>query len=321
MDRAGGHVTGESARRAGPVGGRRRRCSSPASPGALRARLGTPAGSRLSSGVTGEPGYLVYWDQNEEVDFLSEPSADSQATAHAGVGPERPGVRPARPERAVRRGPRPDPAEPAQPRRPEALQAAGHRRGVEPGQRRLHRPGPLRPRPVQDAGPARRRGLAGRRPRASSTTTAPTPAVPSTRRNLFATDIGTAQGSFPPPDDGRLVEWFAPSYTVVLHRRRADGGRRGPHHVDGTGGLSQPGMMAVADNGDLLMPDAGTDQVVRIDHTSFPADAAASARRRLPAGRGADLGVLPGELHVAAVPGRDRPRPDVRLLRDQQLLR
>jgi len=36
---------------------------------------GTPGGSKLSSGVTGEPGYLVYWDQNEEVDFLSVPAA------------------------------------------------------------------------------------------------------------------------------------------------------------------------------------------------------------------------------------------------------
>ena len=28
----------------------------------------------VAGGVKGGPGYLVYWDQNEEVDFLSMPS-------------------------------------------------------------------------------------------------------------------------------------------------------------------------------------------------------------------------------------------------------
>jgi len=96
-----------------------------------------------------------------------------------------------------------------------------------------------------------------------------------TRGNLFATDIGTAQGSFPPPDDGRLVEWFAPKYRSYCIVEGPTSGGVGPHHVDGHGGLSQPGMLTLADNGDLLMPVAGPDQVVRIDHTSFPADAAA----------------------------------------------
>ena len=34
------------------------------------------------------------------------------------------------------------------------------------------------------------------------------------QHNVFASDIGTAQGSFPIPTDGRLIEWFAPSYTT-----------------------------------------------------------------------------------------------------------
>ena len=95
------------------------------------------------------------------------------------------------------------------------------------------------------------------------------------RGDLLATDIGTAQGSFPPPDDGRLVEWFAPSYRSYCIVEGPTAGGVGPHHVDGTGGLGQPGMLALADNGDLLMPEAGPDQVVRVDHTSFPTDAAA----------------------------------------------
>jgi hypothetical protein len=93
--------------------------------------------------------------------------------------------------------------------------------------------------------------------------------------DLFATDIGTAQGAFPVPPDGRLVEWFAPSYKSYCIVDGPTAGGVGPHHVDGTGGLSQPGMLALADNGDILMPEAGIDQVVRVDHTSFPADAAA----------------------------------------------
>src|SRR5437016_12902123 len=28
------------------------------------------------------------------------------------------------------------------------------------------------------------------------------------RANLFATDLGNSQGSFPPSDSGRLIEWF-----------------------------------------------------------------------------------------------------------------
>jgi hypothetical protein len=96
-----------------------------------------------------------------------------------------------------------------------------------------------------------------------------------TKGNLFATDIGTAQGSFPPPDDGRLVEWFAPSYDHSCIVEGPTSGGVGVHHVDGHGGLSQPGMLALADNGDVLMPVAGSDQVVRVDHTSFPRNAAA----------------------------------------------
>jgi hypothetical protein len=49
----------------------------------------------------------------------------------------------------------------------------------------------------------------------------------------------------------------------------------GAHHVDGIGGLSQPGMLTTTDNGDLLLPEAGTDSVLRVDHNSFPASASA----------------------------------------------
>ncbi|MDP9334198.1 MAG: hypothetical protein M3Q30_12950, partial [Actinomycetota bacterium] len=59
--------------------------------------------------------------------------------------------------------------------------------------------------------------------------------------NLFAVDIGTAQGAFPPPDDGRLIEWFGPTYDTFCIVDGPTAGGIGPHHVDGTGGLRQPG--------------------------------------------------------------------------------
>ena len=92
-------------------------------------------------------------------------------------------------------------------------------------------------------------------------------------RNLLATDIGTAQGSFPVPDNGRLVEWFAPSYTSYCILAGPTAGGVGPHHADGTGGLSQPGMLALTPAGDVLLPEAGIDQVLQVDHTSLPPSA------------------------------------------------
>ncbi|HXW33844.1 MAG TPA: hypothetical protein VEJ87_04640 [Acidimicrobiales bacterium] len=88
--------------------------------------------------------------------------------------------------------------------------------------------------------------------------------------DLLASDIGTAQGQFPPPDDGRLVEWFGPNYSQSCIVMGPTQGGAGPHHVDGTGGLSQPGMLTLADNGDVLLPVAGTQQVLRLEASSLP---------------------------------------------------
>ena len=93
--------------------------------------------------------------------------------------------------------------------------------------------------------------------------------------NLFATDLGTAQGQMPPPDNGRLVEWFAPNYDTFCIVMGPTAGGDGPHHVDGTGGLRQPGLLAFTANGDLLLPVAGDGQVLRLAAASLPASAAA----------------------------------------------
>jgi hypothetical protein len=97
--------------------------------------------------------------------------------------------------------------------------------------------------------------------------------------NVFASDIGTAQGSFPVPTDGRLVEWFAPSYTTSCVLFGPTAGGIGSDHDDGTGGLAQPGMMTTMPNGNVLVPEAGSPtggfpgDVLEFDHSSFPTSA------------------------------------------------
>jgi hypothetical protein len=92
--------------------------------------------------------------------------------------------------------------------------------------------------------------------------------------NVFGNDIATAQGDFPPPSSGRLVEWFAPSYTTSCIIYGPTTGGTGPHHTDGSGGLAQPGMMTLADNGDVLVPNVGTSSVLRFAASSMPTSAA-----------------------------------------------
>src|ERR1700680_5143803 len=64
---------------------------------------------------------------------------------------------------------------------------------------------------------------------------------------------------------------------LLLHRRRTTADGVGLHHVDGTGGLRQPGDLATdPNNGDLLLPEAGSPtggmggRILRFAHASFP---------------------------------------------------
>ena len=224
-------------------------------------------------GVTGTPGYLVYWDQNEEVDMASMPSGTLGQLMPAwdlngqmcivpdGSGRYVGGVDPTVPSQRNPGGLKPY----KQPAIGEELDLAN---GAFSGQM-LYVPGPftLPGQSVGEDSPATAQGDFN----GNSTYTG---CAFDHDLNLFATDIGTAQGSFPVPDDGRLVEWFAPSYTTycIVYGPISQG--VGPHHVDGILGLSQPGMLTTTDNGDLLLPEAGTDEVMRVDHTSYPRSAA-----------------------------------------------
>lgn len=101
--------------------------------------------------------------------------------------------------------------------------------------------------------------------------------------NLYASDLGTAQGDFPPPDSGRLIMWFAPDYKDACIVVGPTAGGDGPHHVDGTGGLRNPGTMTADKDGNIYVPEAGSvdaagnpghGRVLELDTTTVPQSAA-----------------------------------------------
>ena len=225
----------------------------------------------VAGGVKGGPGYLVYWDQNEEVDFLSMPSGvqgqllpawdlNGQVCVLPGgrfVG----GYDPTLPNQHNLGGAKPY----KQPADGEELDEPN---GSFSGQT-LYVPGPykMRGQSIGSDSPPSTNGV-------FNNNQTYTGCAVDSRHNVFANDIATAQGSFPPPSSGRLVEWFAPSYTTSCTIYGPTSGGYGPHHTDGTGGLAQPGTMAVASNDDLLVPNVGTSSVLRFAHASFPTSAA-----------------------------------------------
>jgi hypothetical protein len=221
-------------------------------------------------GVTGKPGYLVYWDQNEEVDFLSMPSSTQGQVLPAwdlngqmcvlpdgrfvgGYDPTLPGQRNIGSAKPYK-----------QPPDGEELDNPD---GSFTGQT-LYVPGPFKL-PGQSVGgdsPPTPDGV-------FNNNQTYTGCAIDKAGDVFGNDIATAQGSYPPPSSGRLVEWFAPKYTTYCIVYGPKTGGVGPHHTDGTGGLDQPGMMALADNGDVLVPNVGTQNVLRFAKSSLPTGA------------------------------------------------
>src|SRR5579863_730108 len=234
----------------------------------------TPKGDTVplvAGGVLPKSGYLVYWDQNEEVDFLSMPSGLQGQLLPAwdlngqvcvlpdgrfvgGYDPTLPGQRNLGSAKPYKQPP--DGEELDEPN------------GSFSGQT-LYVPG--------------RYKLAGETIGSDSP---PTPdgvfnnnqtytgCAVMKNGNILGNDIADAQGDYPPPSSGRLVEWFAPNYTTYCIVYGPTSGGTGPHHTDGTGGLAQPGMMNLADNGDVLVPNVGTSSVLRFAQSSLPTSAA-----------------------------------------------
>ncbi|MGA2835392.1 MAG: hypothetical protein ABSF84_02225 [Acidimicrobiales bacterium] len=224
----------------------------------------------VKGGSPSKAGYLVYWDQNEEEDVLSMPTgAQGQL-----VPPWDPnGQMCVLPDGRFVVGY--DPTLPAQDdvgsakpyKQPADGMELDEPNGSFSGQD-LYVPGPYRM-PGQTIGsdsPPTANGV-------FNNNQTYTGCVVDRSGNVLANDIATAQGQYPPPSSGRLVEWFAPSYTSYCIVYGPTSGGYGPHHTDGTGGLAQPGMMALADNGDVLVPNVGTSSVLQFAQSSLPTSA------------------------------------------------
>ncbi len=93
--------------------------------------------------------------------------------------------------------------------------------------------------------------------------------------NLFAADIGQGQGSSSSPDQGRIIEWFPPDYTSYCIIIGPTQGGDGSHHVNGTGGLRNPGTMTVDPDDNLYVPESGATRILKFDHASLPQNAQA----------------------------------------------
>jgi hypothetical protein len=244
------------------------------------AASGSVLGASASTSVRGGSNtpYTVYWDQNEEQDFLAQPSgAEGQL-----VPPYNPnGQMCVFPDHSGRFVTGYNPTLPSQHNpgslkpvmEPPVGEAVWDRHGNFTGQT-IYVPGPYHL-PGQTVG-----GDIPPDPGGTFNSNGTFIGCAFDHEgNLFATDLGTAQGQFPPPTSGRLIEWFGPSYTSSCIIDGPTTGGVGPHHVGGTGGLSQPGNLAVDSNDNLLLPEADphggfNGQVLRFDHSSFPTSAA-----------------------------------------------
>jgi hypothetical protein len=275
-----------------------------AAPAAARAAAPTPSGFQAPT-----KGYLVYWDQDEEEDYYASATAaqgqlitpwdpnGQMCLLNDGTGRFVVGYDPTQPSQHNPGGP---------PHRPYKQPPIGEelvaRTGVWTGQN-LYVPGPYKMSPKdpgQDSPPVH--GVYN----GQSTYTG---CAVDGQHNVFANDIGTAQGAFPIPTDGRLVEWFAPSYTTscILYGPTT-GGVDGAHHVDGSGGLAQPGMMTAMPNGNLLLPQAGSPSgsfpgnVLEFDHSSFPTRASECPDGVYPRRKIRDSVFLQGSVDTLPVP-------------------
>ena len=253
------------------------------SAGTLATMGPTPTSARsLHAKATGHPkagGYIVYWDQNEEEDFFNSTTGQVgqlvppyNPNGQMCIFPDRSGrfVTAYNPTLASQNNP--GSLKPAM--EPPVGEAVWDKNGNFTGQT-LYVPGPFMI-PGQTVG--------GDIPPDPGTDVFNnngtfTGCAFSHDANLFAVDLGTAQGQFPSPDSGRLIEWFAPSYTNYCIVDGPTTGGVGPHHVDGTGGLSQPGDLAFDSAGNLLVPEVGSassplaGKVVSFNHRSLPRSA------------------------------------------------
>lgn len=256
-------------------------CSSSGSHTSHAGNGGGPEGTRTSDtgGSAGQKppvrtGYFVYWDQNEEEGYLHEPSGKTGKLVPPwdpngqlcllgdGTGRFTVGYNPTLPSQH-------NPGSKKRYKAPPVGESIYDRHGDFTGLN-LYVPGPYKI-PGQKVGsdlPPDPGSNGQFNDRGTFTGCAV-----DHDHNVFGADLGTAQGDFPVPDDGRLIEWFAPDYHTYCIIDGPTSGGVGPHHVDGHGGLQEPGTMAVTDHGDILLPEAGNGRVIRLPHDSLPKSA------------------------------------------------
>jgi hypothetical protein len=234
---------------------------------------------RRTPGAQSTPRYYVYWDENEQEDALRMPGdvhgqliPPWDPNGQLCITPGKSGRFTVgyNPTLASQRNPgskKPKKAPPVG----EALYA---RDGTFTGQT-LYVPGPYKLRGQKVGGDIP--PDEGKRPPQFNSNGTYTGCVFDASGNLFASDLATAQGDFPAPDDGRLIEWFAPDYKKSCVVLGPTTGGTGPHHVDGHGGLQQPSDLALDKNGDIMLAEAGVadgmvpaGRVVRVDRASLP---------------------------------------------------
>ena len=224
----------------------------------------------VAGGATGKTGYLVYWDQNEEEDFVSMPSG----TQGQLVPPWDPnGQMCLLPDGRFVVGY--DPTLPAQDNlgsaKPYKQPADGEEldepNGSFSGQT-LYVPGPYKM-PGQAIGsdsPPTSKGV-------FNNNQTYTGCAVDKAGNVFGERYRHRSGPVSPAKQravGGVVRSQLHDLCIVYG---PTSGGVGPHHTDGTGGLAQPGTMALADNGDVLVPNVGTSSVLRFAHSTLPTSA------------------------------------------------
>ena len=224
----------------------------------------------IVGGVTGKPGYLVYWDQNEEVDFLSMPSGTQGQLLPAW---DLNGQVCVLPDGRFVGGY--DPTLPSQHNSGAPSRTSNRPTGrsstsptARSAARRCTCPGPTRC-PARASAATRLRP-----PTACSTTTRPTPGAPSTRpATSSATTSPPRRATTRRPAADGWSSGSRPATPPTASSTARPPVGTGPHHTDGSGGLAQPGMMALADNGDLLVPNVGTIERAPLRPSSLPTSA------------------------------------------------
>jgi hypothetical protein len=279
------------------------------------------ASARQVTGSTSSARYYVYWDENEQEDALGMPGdvhgqliPPWDPNGQLCVVPDKSGrfvvgYNPTLPSQHNPGSKKPKKA-------PPVGEALYDRHGAFTGQT-LYVPGPYKL-----AGQTVRGDIPpdkGKRPPEFNANGTFTGCAFDASGNLFASDLATAQGAFPSPDDGRLIEWFAPDYKKSCVVLGPTSGGVGSHHVDGQGGLQQPSDLAVDTNGDIMLPEAGVangavpaGRVLRVDHTSLPKRASDCPDNVYPPGKAStsvffqgSLSLLPFPLAIARDPTCD----------------